>query len=111
MNHGISALIGNARKNIGKELGDNVPIIGFPLWSDIKNRDNLKNDDKNSKLSRVVNMSSKSYNNYNSNEKEGKNQLEPNHTHLLLYDHESEGTLDKYRLVSENYTNFMLLCK
>ena len=41
LNNGLSALIGSARKEFGRELGDTAPIIGFPLWNEIKNRESF----------------------------------------------------------------------
>ena len=85
LNQGVSALIGNARKEIGKELGDIVPIIGFPVWGDITNKEALSCDSDEVFSAREVNLSSKS--NYSNRSNKSSNQLEPNHTHLLMYDH------------------------
>ena len=87
LNGGVSALIGQARNQMGKELGDIVPIIGFPLWHDIKNKEDLENDKIEQGRAREVNLSSKSGVYKPHHRKGSSNQLEPNHTHLLMYEH------------------------
>ena len=41
LNCGVAALIGSARRELGRELGDTIPIIGFPRWEEIKDNEQL----------------------------------------------------------------------
>ena len=52
---GVAALIGSARRELGREFGDTIPIIGFPRWDEIKDNELLVKDGPSQ-----VNFSSKS---------------------------------------------------
>ena len=55
LNCGVAALIGSARRELGREFGDTVPIIGFPRWDEIRDNELLVKDGPSQ-----VNFSSKS---------------------------------------------------
>ena len=55
LNCGVAALIGSARRELGREFGDTIPIIGFPRWDEVKDNDLLVKDGPSQ-----VNFSSKS---------------------------------------------------
>lgn len=74
---------GTARKEVGRELGDTVPIIGFFNWQDLKNKENFLNGMESSTVGEVK-LSSKSYQYVSSSQK--MHQLEHNHSHFLLFD-------------------------
>ncbi|CAG5104465.1 Oidioi.mRNA.OKI2018_I69.chr1.g1267.t1.cds [Oikopleura dioica] len=42
MNDPLNNLIGSARYEVGRQTGDKVPIIGFPFWEAIKEKNGLK---------------------------------------------------------------------
>jgi len=55
LNCGVAALIGSARRELGREFGDTIPIIGFPRWDEIRDNELLVKDGPSQ-----VNFSSKS---------------------------------------------------
>ena len=55
LNCGVAALMGSARRELGREFGDTIPIIGFPRWDEVKDNDLLVKDGPSQ-----VNFSSKS---------------------------------------------------
>ena len=105
MNDGISKLIGQARREYGRELGDSVPIIGFPAWHEIKNKEELINVDD---MHRKVNHSNRSGVQYFTRQSDAA-KLESNHSHQLIFDESNRrkesGCNYKFRFHLESYIN------
>ena len=81
LNNGLAALIGSARRELGRELGDKTPIIGFPLWNEIKNKESFVS--QNDQPGRVTESSRSGVQYYTVDTDCDK--LEINHTHHLMF--------------------------
>lgn len=106
MNDGIAKLIGQARRKWGRELGDSVPLIGFPAWREIKNNHELVNLDNEN---RRINYSNRSGAQHFTKQRDAQ-KLESNHSHFLIFDQNERGSNYKFRFHLESYINDSSTC-